>query len=256
MSKTIHDIPKADRPREKLLRKGAAALSDQELRAVLLGKGTARTDVMTLARNVATIADKKGLGLTVEDLASLEGMGTVKAMLLVAAIEFARRRIKPEGAKIVTPADLLPHVRHYADRKQEHFLCASINGANEILNIRVVSIGLIDRSPVHPREVFADALSDRASADDARGQGGEAFRRCARRQNDSRRHQHLEARQIRPLPRGCFSGDGVPFDRLRAGGRDFPEQPSPRKRPGRAEGQMGVWRLGAGPVEVKGSTVR
>ena len=81
-----------------------------------------------------------------------------------AAIEFARRRIKPEGAKIVTPADILLHVRHYADRKQEHFLCASINGANEILNIRVVSIGLIDRTHVHPREVFADALSDRASA--------------------------------------------------------------------------------------------
>jgi DNA repair protein RadC len=70
----------------------------------------------------------------------------------------------PEGAKIETPADLLPHVRHYADRKQEYFLCATINGANEILNIRVVSIGLIDRTPVHPREVFADALSDRASA--------------------------------------------------------------------------------------------
>ena len=66
--------------------------------------------------------------------------------------------------EIETPADLLPHVRHYADRKQEHFLCATINGANEILNIRVVSIGLIDRSPVHPREVFADALADRASA--------------------------------------------------------------------------------------------
>jgi DNA repair protein RadC len=164
MSKTIHEIPEADRPREKLLRKGAAALSDQELLAVLLGKGTTKIDVMALARNVTTVADKKGLGLTVEDLLSLEGMGTTKAMLLVAAIEFARRRIKPEGAKIMTPADLLPHVRHYADRKQEHFLCASINGANELLNIRVVSIGLIDRSPVHPREVFADPLSDRASA--------------------------------------------------------------------------------------------
>lgn len=164
MSKTIHEIPEADRPREKLLRKGAAALSDQELLAVLLGKGTSKIDVMTLARNVTTVADKKGLGLTVEDLVNLEGMGNTKAMLLVAAIEFARRRIKPEGAKIVSPADLLPHVRHYADRKQEHFLCASINGANELLNIRVVSIGLIDRSPVHPREVFADPLSDRASA--------------------------------------------------------------------------------------------
>ena len=55
-------------------------------------------------------------------------------------------------------------MRHYADRKQEHFLCASVNGANEILNIRVVSIGSLDRSPVHPREVFADALADRAAA--------------------------------------------------------------------------------------------
>lgn len=90
-------------------------------------------------------------------------VGDAKATLILAAIEFARRRIKPEGAKIATPVDLLPHVRHYADRKQEHFICASVNGANEIINIRVVSIGLVDRAPVHPREVFADALMDRAS---------------------------------------------------------------------------------------------
>ncbi len=164
MSKSIHDIPKADRPREKLLRKGAAALSDQELLAVLIGKGTPGMDVMTLASKLARLIDEKGLDVKTEDLSQFAGVGDAKATLILAAIEFARRRIKPEGAKIVTPADLLPHVRHYADRKQEHFLCASINGANEILNIRVVSIGLVDRSPVHPREAFADALSDRASA--------------------------------------------------------------------------------------------
>jgi DNA repair protein RadC len=164
MSRTIHDIPEADRPREKLLRKGAAALSDPELLAVLLGKGTTKIDVMTLAKKLTTVVDEKGFNLRADDLRQFGAVGDAKASLILAAIEFARRRIKPEGAKIVTPADLLPHVRHYADRKQEHFLCASINGANEILNIRVVSIGLIDRSPVHPREVFADALSDRASA--------------------------------------------------------------------------------------------
>jgi DNA repair protein RadC len=103
--------------------------------------------------------------------------------LILAAIEFARRRIKPEGAKIITPADLLPHVRHYADRKQEHFLCASINGANEILNIRVVSIGLIDRSPVHPREVFADALDRPRLGRHRRPQSPER-RRSNRRQSD------------------------------------------------------------------------
>jgi DNA repair protein RadC len=164
MSKSIHDMAEADRPREKLLRKGAKALSDQELLAILLGKGTPGMDVMTLAAKLVRLVDEKGLEVEAEDLSQFAGVGDAKATLILAAIEFARRRIKPEGAKIETPADLLPNVRHYADRKQEHFLCASINGANEILNIRVVSIGLIDRSPVHPREVFADALADRASA--------------------------------------------------------------------------------------------
>ena len=131
---------------------------------MLLGKGTPGMDVMTLAGKLARLIDEKGLDVKAEDLSQFEGVGDAKATLILAAIEFARRRIKPEGAKIETPADLLPHVRHYADRKQEHFLCATINGANEVLNIRVVSIGLIDRSPVHPREVFADALADRASA--------------------------------------------------------------------------------------------
>jgi DNA repair protein RadC len=164
MNKRMKDIPEQDRPREKLLRKGAAALSDQELLAVLLGKGTPGMDVMKLAAKLAKVIDEKGLNVRAEDLRGFEGMGDAKATLILASLEFARRRIKPEGVKIETPADLLPHVRHYADRKQEHFLCATINGANEILNIRVVSIGLIDRTPVHPREVFGDALSDRASA--------------------------------------------------------------------------------------------
>jgi len=144
--------------------KGAAALSDQELLAVLLGKGTPKMDVMKLAGKLTEVIDEKGLNVRAEDLREFDGVGDAKATLILAALEFARRRIKPEGAKIETPADLLFHVRHYADRKQEHFLCASINGANEILNIRVVSIGLIDRTPVHPREVFGDALADRASA--------------------------------------------------------------------------------------------
>ncbi len=163
MSKRISDIPEQDRPREKLLRKGAAALSDQELLAILLGKGTPEMDVMTLAGKLARVIDEKGLGVRAEDLTAFEGIGEAKATLVLAAIEFARRRIKPEGLKIRTPADVLPLIRHFAERKQEHFLSVTINGANEVLNVRVVSIGLIDRSPVHPREVYADALTDRAS---------------------------------------------------------------------------------------------
>src|SRR5213593_2018107 len=163
MGRSIDQIPKQDRPREKLLAKGAAALSDQELLAVLLGKGTPAMDVMTLAGKLARVIDEKGLGIKVDDLKEFNGVGDAKGALVVAAIEFARRRIKPEGFKIERPADVLPLIRHYGDRKQEHFICATINGANEVINVHVVSIGLVDRSPVHPREVFAYAVADRAS---------------------------------------------------------------------------------------------
>ena len=153
-----------ERPREKLLEKGARALKDRELLAILLGKGSQRHDVMTLAEKLIPVIDEKGTRLSFEDLARFDGIGKAKATIILAAIEFTRRRIKPEGIRINVPSDLLPLIQHYADRKQEHFLCASINGANEVMNIRVVSIGLVDKSPVHPREVFADPIADRASA--------------------------------------------------------------------------------------------
>jgi DNA repair protein RadC len=163
MSKPIDKIAKYDRPREKLIARGAATLSDQELLAVLLGKGTHQMDVMTLAGKLARVIDEKGLNVGVSDLTGFQGIGEAKAALVLAAVEFVRRRVKPEGLKITTPSDVLPLIRHFADRKQEHFLTVSINGANEVLNIRVVSIGLLDRTLVHPREVFADVLPDRAS---------------------------------------------------------------------------------------------
>jgi len=163
MSTGIKNMPLHERPREKLLAKGPAVLSDRELVAVLLGKGTPQMDVMALAAKVSRVIDEKGLSVCKEDLTAFEGVGDAKAAIILAAIEYARRRIKPEGVKIATPADVLPLIRHYADRRQEHFLSITINGANEVLNVRVVSIGLVDRSQTHPREVFADAVSERAS---------------------------------------------------------------------------------------------
>lgn len=161
--KKISDIPKSDRPREKLHAKGPEALTDQELLAVLLGSGTKGSDVLTVAGRILKVLDGNK-ELSLDELKKIEGVGPAKATLIAAALEFARRRIRPEGLKISFPADVLPLIRHYADRKQEHFLCVSINGANEVIKSRVVSVGLVNKTQVHPREVFADPITDRASA--------------------------------------------------------------------------------------------
>ena len=164
MNKRMADIPASDRPREKLQQKGPAALSDVELMAVLLGKGTQEADVMTLAeRIVKTLAESKER-VDLDALQKLKGVGPARAMVIAAALEFARRRIRPEGLKVTFPTDVLPLIQHYADRKQEHFLCISLNGANEVLATRVVTIGLATRTQIHPREVFADPITDRAAA--------------------------------------------------------------------------------------------
>lgn len=159
----LKNIPENERPREKLLSKGTANLADEELLAILLGKGTRKCDVLSLAKKMIPVIDEKGDKLSIDDLTEFDGIGTAKATIITAAFEFVRRRIKPEGLKIKFPADVLPLIRHYGDRKQEHFLSISINGANEVMNIRVVTIGLVNKSHVHPREVFAEVLSERAS---------------------------------------------------------------------------------------------
>lgn len=164
MKKRIADIPKLDRPREKLKQKGAEALSDLELMAILLGSGTKAHDVMTVANRILKVLDSSNEKPSLEELQKIEGVGLAKATLIAATLEFARRRIRPQGLKISFPADVLPLIRHFADRKQEHFICISLNGANEVITSRVVSVGLINKTQVHPREVFADPITDRASA--------------------------------------------------------------------------------------------
>lgn len=164
MAKRIADLPKHDRPREKMQRKGAAALTDVELVAILLGFGVKGHDVMTMAKRIVRLVDAHHGRPDLDDLQRLEGVGPAKATLIAASLEFARRRIRPEGIKIETPVDVLPLVRHYGDRRQEHFLCISLNGANEVITTRVVSVGLVNKTQVHPREVFAEPITDRASA--------------------------------------------------------------------------------------------
>lgn len=160
----IKNLPLELRPREKLMANGVAYLSDIELMAVLLGSGIKGKGVFDLAAEIVHKVDAEGYRISIENLMKIEGLGAAKATTLAASFEFARRQIMPTTRRIRVPQDILPAIAHYADRPQEYFICASLNGTHEITCTRVVSIGLVNRTMVHPREVFADPLKDRAAA--------------------------------------------------------------------------------------------
>ena len=162
--KTIKDMPEHSRPREKLREKGPQALSDEELVAAILGKGILGVDVRTMARQVAGLIREHRENLALDHLIAIPGMGLAKAAQILSAFELARRYLLKETVKIVCARDVLPLVADIAGKQQEYFVCISLNGANEVIEKRIVTIGLLDKSPVHPREVFADVIADRAAA--------------------------------------------------------------------------------------------
>lgn len=160
----VREMPSYSRPREKLFRHGVAHLSDKELIAIILRSGVKGKGVSSLSAEVLNQLEYVNYQVDKAALNKILGLGKAKIASLSASIEFARRILCPAVKKIKTPGDIFPYIQHYADRKQEIFLCAALNGAYEIISIRIVSIGLVNRALVHPREVFADPLSDRASA--------------------------------------------------------------------------------------------
>lgn len=163
--KTIKDMPEHSRPREKLREKGASALTDEELVAAILGMGTAGVDVRTIARQVAGLIREHKTGLTLDHyLQAVPGVGLAKAGQILSAFELARRHLLKDTVKITVAQDVLPLVADIAEKQQEYFVCISLNGANEVIEKRVVTIGLLDKNSVHPREVFADVIADRAAA--------------------------------------------------------------------------------------------
>jgi DNA repair protein RadC len=162
--KTIKEMPEHSHPREKLREKGVAALTDEELVTVILGMGTAGVDVRTIARQVAGLIREHKTKLTLDHLLAIPGIGLAKAGQVLSAFELARRHLLTETVKITVAQDVLPLLADITGRQQEHFVCLSLNGANEVIQKRVVTIGLLDNSPVHPREVFADVIADRAAA--------------------------------------------------------------------------------------------
>ena len=162
--KTIKDMPEHSRPREKLRERGASALSDEELVAAILGRGVKGLDVVAMSKTVAKLIRKYKEILSIDHLTSVPGMGLAKAAQILSAFELARRYLLKDTVKITSTKDILPLVADIVNKQQEYFVCISLNGANEVIEKRIVTIGLVNSSQIHPREVFADVIADRAAA--------------------------------------------------------------------------------------------
>lgn len=154
----------SDRPREKLARKGPAALTDLELLQALIGSGNAQADVTQIARTILKLL-KRDRELTQDALEHVKGIGPAKLSELLAGFELARRYLlEPDRPIIDSPASAVEQLDDIRDKKQEYFVCLTLDGANRLIAKRVITIGTLTSSLVHPREVFAPAIEDRAAS--------------------------------------------------------------------------------------------
>ena len=166
----MRNLSPHDRPREKLERLGAGALGDNELLSLVQAGGSAARDALTLANE---LLDRFGglRGLTraaADDLRLVRGGGTARAAQVLAAVELGRRTLVREAAerpRLGTPrqiaALLLPQ---YGARQVEHFGLVMLDTKHRMLRVRIVSIGCLDSTVVHPREVFREATAASAAA--------------------------------------------------------------------------------------------
>ena len=166
--KMMKDVPERDRPREKIVRKGVSSLTDQELIESILGRGTRGNDVRVIAKEICGLLKDNQDTIRYEDLITIIGIGPSKAAQITACFELGRRYCAPAcgSIKVTKPQDILPLplIAEMRDKRQEHFICITLNGAGEVLDSRTITVGLLNHSLVHPREVFADAISDRAAS--------------------------------------------------------------------------------------------
>jgi DNA repair protein RadC len=167
---TVRDMPREERPRERLQEFGADRLSAVELRAIVIGRGVAGRPVLMIAQElmgrfgtVEAISEA-----TIEELGKVKGIGTAKAAQLKAAFALAKRReLKPDKRKVnignpQTVADTIrPAIQ---DRKKEHFQALLLDTRNTVIDNVSVTIGTLNASLVHPREVFKDAIKQSAAS--------------------------------------------------------------------------------------------
>jgi len=163
---TIHDLPLSERPRERLQRFGVEALSAQEILALILGRGIAGESVMVTAqRLLSQFGSLKGIAsASVEELSQVKGIGVAKASQIKAAFELANRLESSSEVSskplVKTPDDVVDLVRgRLKGKKKEHFLALLLDTRNQLIKVAEISVGGLDSSLVHPREVFKEAIS-------------------------------------------------------------------------------------------------
>lgn len=150
--------------RELTMQNGIEFPSNYELIMLILGSGTKTMPIKELSiRVLATVMESNSDNL-VENLVKLHGIGKTKALVIAAAIELGKRLNRNPQGFLQSPIEVIPYIQNYALQRQEHFLCVSLNGAGEILSIRVICTGAGNMAIVSPCEVFSEAIKERASA--------------------------------------------------------------------------------------------
>lgn len=160
----MHQLPAADRPREKMLRKGVAALSDFELLEVLIGSGTKGADVGYIARQIQKRLQRGTETISLEVLIGIKGVSTVTAGKILSALELAKRHLVRDATPLRTQEELLSRLSEIRLKQQEHLVCLSLDGGQRLIAQRTITVGTLDAVVAHPREVFADAIADRAAS--------------------------------------------------------------------------------------------
>ncbi|MDH4068671.1 MAG: DNA repair protein RadC [Dehalococcoidia bacterium] len=167
---TVRDLPLSERPRERLLKLGSEAVSAQEILAIILGRGIKGESVMAISQKLLSRFGnlKDIVNASVEELTQTKGIGPAKAAQIKAALELSRRLEGDASEKpkpvLKCPDDVAAQVRSkLKGKKKEHFFVLCLDTRNRLINSRLVSMGSLDASIVHPREVFKEAVSSCAA---------------------------------------------------------------------------------------------
>lgn len=165
LSMKIKDLPKVDLPREKLAKYGPGKLKDYELFAVLLGSGIKGLNVLELSKKILKSIQKIGVkNISIENLLEIKGLGQAKASQIFALVELSKRLNPEKKTEIISTLDIWKLCADIRDSKKEHFVAFYLDSQNNLIERQIISIGTLNSSLVHPREVFEPAVKNSANS--------------------------------------------------------------------------------------------